>query len=108
MENFKTGEIVGINVHALYHSFGQRLTHTGITVTGKQGNDHFPLDYWYDLTFHNGDLACMDGEECRIGNVDKYGNVTFINENGDTDACFTLSPAEAKIAVYSQEGGKSE
>lgn len=101
MDNFKIGEIVGINVSALYRTFGQRLSNTEIGVIPKNRvRGGLPSDYWYDLNFQgSGDLACMDGEECEILNIDKHGNITFRNENGDNDVCFVLSPEESKVAI---------
>ena len=106
MENFMdftTGDIVAINVHALYYAFGLRLSNTEVNVTPKNRiKDGMPSDYWYDLDFHaSGKLACMDGEECEIVNIDKHGNITFCNRNGDDEVFFILSPEESKVALYS-------
>lgn len=103
LANFKNGEIVVINVHALYHAFGLRLSNTEIGVVPKNKvKNGMPSDYWYDLNFQtSGELACMDGEECEIANIDKYGNMTFRNNNGDEEVCFTLSKEEAKVAICS-------
>lgn len=103
MENFKTGEIVAINVRALFSHFGVRLRNTEIAAVPKYNKgEQYPSDYWYDLNFQtSGELACMDGEECEIANIDKYGNMTFRNNNGDEEVCFTLSADEAKVALFS-------
>lgn len=102
MENLKIGEIVGINVHALYSAFGLRLSKTEIEVVPKNRvKGGLPSDYFYDLNFQSSrDLACMDGEECAVASVDEYGNITFQNDNGDEPVFFTLSPAEVSVAIF--------
>lgn len=88
----RRGEIVSINVEALYEFFGDQLHNTKIDKTG---------DFYFDLyNQSNGDLACMNGEECCVEFVGKTGDVVFRNENGDEDVLFTLTAEEVKVAVY--------
>ena len=101
MDIFKTGDSVIVNVCALYNRFGEHLRNTEIALVPKPHMaDEIDSGYWYDLNFHgSGELACFDGEDCVIANIDRAGNITLRNENADDDVCFTLSKEEAKIAI---------
>lgn len=97
MDQISIGDIVCINVKALYDSFGEKLHNTAI----EHCADDWPENYYYDLCNQsNGSLACMDGEKCYVVYIGKTGDIVFRNENGDEDVHFTLTAEEAKVAVY--------
>lgn len=55
---------------------------------------------YFDLYNEHNELACMDGETCRIVDIDKNGFVTLKNVDGESEKLFTLSPYEAAIGLF--------
>lgn len=55
----------------------------------------------YDLYNVSGELACMNGEECRI--VERHDHqVLLANDNSDLTVYFALSAEEFEVAAFSE------
>lgn len=90
----KIGDRVNISVQALYDKYGENLSCCGIDNNSREGN-------YCDLYNGFGEIACMDGEQCTINDVDNNSEtVTLINTEGDYAVVFQLSFKEYKTAVF--------
>lgn len=86
---------VCISIKLLYNEFGENLTFCKIKFTPK-GEENEHCEY-YDLQDNNGNILCMDGEECEI--LDSSNNVVLKNLNGEISTEFILSNKEYLIAT---------
>jgi len=88
MNVYKEGLEVSINVEQLNFSFGNKLSYGTIETD----------DDYFDLYNTDGNIACMNGEECVIEQVGEV-LITLVNQNGEGDIHFTLTRSEADAAI---------
>lgn len=97
--DFKVGDEVGVSLSALFEAF-PNLQYAEIqaeydTITGGMA---------YYLFNASMEIACIDEEECTVYHVDPDNcSITLHNEVGGTPWYFTLSNAEARVALIKTE-----
>ena len=89
MNEYKAGQEVCVSVQQLYNEYGGHITYGTIGMEEE----------YYDLFNENRQLACMDGEQCRINHVGQ-DMLLLKNENGWKTVCFALSKVEAATAFF--------
>lgn len=94
MTDFRAGQEVTISVKALYDS-GIPLEYGSIVLD----HDENRKPMYYDLYNEDGELACCDGETCRIEQVG-VDLITLVNNDGESTVYLTLTRPEAEIAVF--------
>lgn len=93
-EGYPSGKKVNISVHALYEG-NANLEYTDIH-TDYDGNYKF-----YGLYNDDGELCCLDGEECVVDHMIYDGWYDLVNNNGGTPVHFILSEHDLDIACFS-------
>lgn len=94
MVNFKEGQEVTVSVKTLYDD-GVPLEYGSII---PDYDENGKLMY-YDLYNEDGELACCDGETCRIEQVG-VALITLVNNDGESTVRLTLTRPEAEIALF--------
>lgn len=94
MSDFKAGQEVTVCVQTLYEA-GNPLQYGRIEV---ESDDRGEILNYADLYNEHGELACMDGETCRVAEV-KDGSITLTNDYGDSTVSFILTEEEAEVAL---------
>lgn len=83
---------VAVDLAILYSKYNGNLIYGEIETVIQDG-----IEY-YDL-YTNGQLVCMDGEECEV--LETNENFTTLkNINGELETTFKLTIQEFKIAAY--------
>lgn len=95
MVEFREGDRVTVSVQALYDS-GIPLEYGRIETENDYSGE---VVNYYDLYNDDGELACMDGEECRIEQVGVV-LITLVNDYGESAVRLTLTRPEAEIALF--------
>lgn len=96
MNLFKENQEVCLSIETLYGS--KKELAFCKTVHGRSRCKGGILDC-YDLYNSDGELACMDGENCRIDTLGE-SLIVFRNDNGDETIYFELMTEEAEIACF--------
>lgn len=93
---FTANQEVGVSVETLYKHFGSKLRYCTIEVENQE-----PQVAYYDLINEKGVIACMDGEECVVMEVE--GDKVFLNVCNGEPVMFTLTKTEAEIGIFQEE-----
>lgn len=92
---------VCLSIKALYEAHNDGvLTYTDVLYETDRYIDGEVTEY-YDLRSKDGDLVCMDGEEVTITD-ETEATITFLNENGEQPATFTLTREEYETALFKE------
>jgi hypothetical protein len=90
------GEEFCLSIKSLYDKIGS-LKYGEIIPDFEDGEMKY-----YDLYNEQGDLSCLDGEECIVDDVG-IDTIVFINNCGERAARFKLTFDEADIAIFKEE-----
>lgn len=90
--------IAAISIKTLYEKIGNKQTDYGLRIH-KTKDDETEQEY-FDLINSNGDVACMDGEECVVMHDRKNNLFLCTNNNGEQPVRFSLSEKELAICAF--------
>ena len=83
---------VSVSLMSLYEKFNGVLNSGIIEKTIDGETEYFDL-------FVNNQLVCMDGEACKVIEVND-DNIVLVNDYGEQNYPFTLTIDEMKVGVY--------
>lgn len=95
MKEFTVGAAVTVSVKTLYESVNNPKYVEIIPDFDEKGNMAY-----FDLYNDKGELACMDGEVCRVAKAGR-NRVVLSNAQGDNPVDFKLTAEEAGICCFS-------